>query len=69
MKLKPYMVRQLMDRYAKGNYNEFARQLGVDPSQLWKSIVKEKCGGKKLIGAVIRFCTAKGLNFEDYIEL
>lgn len=60
---------ELMQTYCEGNYNRFARELEVDPSHLHRFITTGVGGGKKLVGAVIRFCKLKSLNFEEYIDI
>lgn len=62
-------VNQMMMTYCNGNYNRFARELGVDPSHLYKFINSGVGGGKKLVGAIMKFCVSKGLSFEDYVRL
>ncbi|HHV98308.1 MAG TPA: hypothetical protein GXX36_01840 [Clostridiaceae bacterium] len=69
MKIKRQKVMELMDTYCNGNYNRFGRELGIDPSHLYRFINKGIGGGKKLAGAVIKFCKVNSLDFEDYIEL
>jgi len=62
-------VMQLMDTYCGGNYNRFGRELEVDPSHLYRYLNTGVGGGKKLVGAIMRFCKLNSLNFEDYIDL
>lgn len=62
-------VAELMTTYCEGNYNRFARELGIDPSHLHRFITSDVGGGKKLVGSVIKYCQKNGLNFEDYIEI
>ena len=69
MKIKRQKVMELMGTYCNGNYNRFARERGIDPSHLYRFINAGVGGGKKLAGAVIKFCKANSLNFEEYIEL
>ncbi len=69
MRAKREKVADLMNIYCDGNYNRFARELGIDPSHLHRFITSEIGGGKKLVGAIIKFCKDKGLNFEEYIEI
>ncbi len=58
-----------MNQYYNGNYSRFAKDLGVDISQLHRFLTTGVGGGKKILGAIIKFCINKGLDFEDYIEL
>jgi hypothetical protein len=59
----------LMKKYCCGNYNRFARELGIDPSHLYRYINSGVGGGKKLIGAVMKFCIKNQLDFEEYVEI
>ncbi len=69
MMLRRDKVIELMNTYCGGNYNQFARELGVPVSNLYNFMQTSYGGGTKMIGAVARFCKEKGLDFEDYIEL
>lgn len=69
MKLNREKVTELMYEYTNGNYSRFARQLNVDPSHLHRFLKSDIGGGKKIVGAVMKFCKEKGLSFEDYIDL
>lgn len=69
MKAKREKITELMSIYCEGNYNRFARELKIDPSHLHRFVTTGVGGGKKLVGAIIRFSREKGLNFEEYIEL
>ncbi len=69
MKAKREKVAELMSIYCEGNYNRFARELSIDPSHLHRFITTGVGGGKKLVGAIIKFCKEKELNFEEYIEI
>ena len=69
MKVYRDKITELMRIYCADNYNRFGRELGVTPSHLHRYINTGVGGGKKLVGAVIKFCKDKGLNFEEYIEL
>lgn len=69
MKIKRQKATELMNTYCAGNYTRFARELGVDPSQLYRFLSTGVGGGKKLAGGIIKFCKEKGLDFEEYIEL
>ena len=62
-------ITQLMSIYCAGNYNRFGRELGLSPSHLHRYLNTGVGGGKKLAGAVIKFCKQKGLDFEEYIEI
>lgn len=69
MEINRQMLFGLMDRYCDGNYNRFAKELEIDPSHLYRFLNKGVGGGKKLVGAVIKFCRERELNFEEYIEI
>lgn len=69
MEVKREKLNQLMQTYCYGNYNRFGRELGIDPSHLYRFLNSGIGGGKKLVGAVIKFCKTNGLDFEEYIEL
>lgn len=69
MVLKKDKINELMSTYCNGNYNRFARELGIDPSQLYRFINTGIGGGKKVAGAVIKFCKERSIDFEEYIEL
>ena len=60
MKLIRIKVAELMSTYCSGNYNRFARELEIDPSHLHRFLTTEVGGGKKLVGAILKFCK---LNF------
>ena len=63
------MLFEMMNGYCDGNYNKFAKELGIDPSHLYRFMNTGVGGGKKLVGAVIKYCRENKLNFEDYIEI
>jgi hypothetical protein len=69
MEVKRAKVINLMNKYYYGNYNRFAKELDVDPSHLYRFLNTGIGGGKKIIGAVMRFCKQNRLNFEDYIDI
>ena len=67
MEVNRHKVYDLMKNNCAGNYNRFARELGVDPSHLYRFLNTGVGGGKKILMSVIKYCKANGLNFEDYI--
>lgn len=69
MKLKRDSVKELMKKYYDGNYNRFAREIGVDPTHLHRFLKTGIGGGAKLIGSVMKFCKDRQLNFEEYVDL
>ena len=52
------------------NQSEMAKMLQIDRHQL-NMILKQngKNAGKKVIGAIIRYCDVNGYDFRDYIFL
>lgn len=69
MRLKRDKIVELMKKYSNGSYNQFARDLGVPAGNLHRYLTTGYGGGNRIIGAVIKFCQERGLDFEDYIEL
>lgn len=69
MKARADRLVDLMKEYCGGNYNKFARELDIDPSHLYRYINTGVGGGRKLIGAVIKFCIRKGIDFQEYIDI
>jgi hypothetical protein len=68
MELRRDKINALMNTFFEGNYNRFGRELGVDPSHLHRFLNTGVGGGKKLAGAIFRFCKSNNLNFEEYID-
>lgn len=68
MEVKVDKLNGLMSARYNGNYNRFARDLQVDPSHLYRYINGGVGGGKKLIGAVIKYCIKNEIDFEEYVE-
>jgi hypothetical protein len=69
MKANRDSLTTLMNSYCGGNCTRFARELGVDPSHLHRYLHTGVGGGKKIVGAVMRFCKTKGIDYEQYIDL
>jgi hypothetical protein len=69
MKLKREKITELMNEYTNGNFSRFARILGIDPSHLHRFLKSDIGGGKKIVGAIMKFCKDKGLSFEEYVDL
>ncbi len=61
-------VHQLMENNCAGNYNRFARELGVDPSHLYRYLKTGVGGGKKIPVSYTKYCKTNGLDFDDYIS-
>jgi hypothetical protein len=62
-------VKELMDREANGNYNEFARQLQIDVAQLHRVLNTESKAGPKMLGKLMIYCNDRNLDFNEYIFL
>jgi hypothetical protein len=69
MELKRDKIFELMKKYCAGNYNRFARELKIDPSHLYRFLNTGVGGGKKIVGALMRFCKEKNLEFEEYVDI
>jgi hypothetical protein len=69
MKVDAEKLFTLMKERCNGNYNKFARELQIDPSHLYRYMNNGIGGGRKFIGAVIRYCRANGIDFGEYIIL
>lgn len=62
-------IKLLEDRF-ENNQAKMARVLGISRYQL-NTIIKSngKCAGKKIIGAIIKYCDINELDFHNYIFL
>lgn len=69
MLIKKDKLRELMKIYGKDSYNCFARALGVEVAQLHRILNNDNKAGAKFLGCLMRFCKARGLNFEDYVTV
>ncbi|RCX09621.1 hypothetical protein DFR58_13425 [Anaerobacterium chartisolvens] len=69
MEIKREKLRELMNTYCDDNYNRFARELDINPSQLYRVMNTGVGGGKKVVGAVMKFCRMRGLDFNTYIDI
>lgn len=69
MEVNRQKVHDLMNTNCEGNYNRFARELGVDPSHLYRFLNTGVGGGKKILMSVIKYCKINGLDFEEYISI
>jgi hypothetical protein len=62
------MVKNLMYEYFEGNYNAFARALGLNPGHLHRLLNKNECqAGPKVLGSLVQFCESKQLDYKKYI--
>ena len=68
MKVNKEKMFEILEKYCNGNYNRFAREMGIDPSHLYRFLNKGIGGGSKLIGGFIKFCKTNDIDFEEYIE-
>ncbi len=70
MKINLGAINTLLREKFNNNQAEMAKQLGISRYQL-NTILNHNgdCAGKKVIGAIIKFCKNNGYNFEDYIFL
>ncbi len=59
----------LMKDYCNGNYNQFSRELGVDPAHLYRFLKTGVGGGKKIIVALMAFCERNRLDYKNYMDL
>lgn len=62
-------LRELMNRYADGNYNEFARLTQINVSLLYRILNYNAGAGVKTINAIIDFCKNNNLDYKEYIFL
>lgn len=69
MEVNRQKVFDLMNNYCGGNYNRFARELGVDPSHLYRFLNTGVGGGKKILMSVMKYCKCNGLDFEEYVSM
>lgn len=69
MEVNREKVFDLMNSHCAGNYNRFARELGVDPSHLYRYLNTGVGGGKKILMSVMKYCKANKLDFEEYIKM
>lgn len=70
MYLDKVKLLDLMNRESEGNYNAFARVIGVNVAHLHRFLNNaESAAGPKLLGAVARYCEERKLDYRDYIFL
>lgn len=62
-------IMDLMKKYCNGNYNQFGRELGVDPAHLYRFLNTGVGGGKKMIFCLMDFCERNKLNYKNYFEM
>jgi len=61
-------IRELMNTRCMGNYNQFSRELGVDPAHLYRFLNTGIGGGKKIILSLMNYCEKNNLDYKKYIE-
>jgi len=69
MNINRSRVMQLINTEYGGNFTRFSKDLGIDISHVHRCLTTGVGGGKKVIGAIIKYCKNKGLDFEEFIEL
>ncbi len=69
MEVNRQKIQDLMKSNCDGNYNRFARELGVDPSHLYRFLNTGVGGGKKILMSVMRYCKINGLDFNEYVNI
>ena len=69
MFLNKEKVRELMQKKAKGNYHEFARQLNLDVAQVHRVLNTTAKAGPKFLGSLMKYCQENGLDFKQFIFL
>ena len=57
----------LMKTQCNGNYNLFARELGLDPGHLHRFLNTGVGGGKKMIFGLMYFCSKYGLDYRKFM--
>lgn len=68
-KLSQHKMMELMKSHCNSNYNQFSRELGVDPAHLHRFLNTGIGGGKKMILGLIDYCEKNSLNYKNYFEL
>lgn len=61
-------IRELMNNRCMGNYNQFSRELKVDPAHLYRFLNTGVGGGKKIIFSLMTYCEKNKLDYKNYIE-
>ncbi len=68
-RLSPLKIAELMNKQCQGNYNQFSRELGVDPAHLHRFLRTGVGGGKKMIFSLMDYCEKNHLNYKNYLEI
>jgi hypothetical protein len=59
---------EIFEKRFHGNYNQCARSLGIEVSQIYRLLTDEKSqAGAKMLGVIFAYCEREGLNFRDFI--
>ncbi len=58
---------QLMTEQCKGNYNLFARELGIDPGHLHRFLNTGVGGGKKMIFGLMDYCSRNNIDYRKFL--
>ena len=66
-RLNEKKMMELMKEYCGGNYNRFAREMGIDASQLHRFLNSGVGGGKMMVFGLMKFCKEKKLDVTDYM--
>ena len=70
MELNMGALNILLREKFNGNQAKMAESLGISRYQLNTILnTNGKCAGKKIFGAIIKFCINNNYNYEDYIFL
>lgn len=69
MEVKRSRLREILKQRYKGNYTDMARDLGVSLPHLHKFLNYDVGGGRKLLGAVVKYCKYNNLPLEKYIDI
>lgn len=69
MKLNIENLKQLMNEECNGNYNAFAREIGINVAALYRVLNNQSNAGLKTINKIIAYLKLKKLVVEDYIFL
>ena len=69
--MKPQLNRaamiELMRTRCDGNYNRFARELGVDPGHLYRFLNTGVGGGKKIIFGLMDYCMKNDIDYRSHL--
>ena len=69
MELNIKRFRKLMEQKASNNYNEFARQTGINVSLLYKILNGQVNAGTKTISKIVSYLKNQNIDVSKYIFL